>query len=448
MPRLSVIARRVARRPHRLAAVATLTAAVAGLARPATATWSIVIADSATREVGVGTVTCLTSLDLLAVVPVVVVGEGAAACQAAGDFNGTRRPIINLGFRADRPPRQILLSLAGVSGHQSRQYGIVDTDGEAVTFTGSSTLDWAGGVVGGVGTLSWAIQGNILVGPCVVDAIEAAMLDVPAGTDMAGRLMAGMEAARDAGGDGRCSCAGDPTGCGCPVLEEKSGHIGGMVVARVGDVDDPSCNSGGCVDGQYFMRLNVANQSPQAPDPVDQLREQFDAWRAERAGRIDALATEVALAPLVPANGASVIELRVTPRNASGETPDEPATALLVEHAEGSDGRADIGRPQLQADGSWTVAITAGDTPGDDAFRLVLDDGAAAYEVMPRPTLSHRTPGDVDGNGTIDFGDVLAVLAAWGPCPSAPAGCPADADGSGAVDFGDLLVALASFDGA
>ena len=51
--------------------------------------------------------------------------------------------------------------------------------------------------------------------------------------DVAAKLMAGMEAARDAGGDGRCSCNGDPTDCGCPVpVFDKSGHIGGMVVAR------------------------------------------------------------------------------------------------------------------------------------------------------------------------------------------------------------------------
>ncbi|NNM25975.1 MAG: hypothetical protein HKO59_08325, partial [Phycisphaerales bacterium] len=51
-------------------------------------------------------------------------------------------------------------------------------------------------------------------------------------------------------------------------------------------------------------------------------------------------------------------------------------------------------------------------------------------------------PGDVDGDGVVSFTDLLAVLAAWGPC-AAP--CAADLDGDGVVDFVDLLVVLANW---
>ena len=51
-----------------------------------------------------------------------------------------------------------------------------------------------------------------------------------------------------------------------------------------------------------------------------------------------------------------------------------------------------------------------------------------------------RTPGDVDGNGIVDFDDVLALLAAWGACGDP---CPADLDGDGMVGFADLLIVLA-----
>ncbi len=445
---MSISLRRRRRRGRRPLAVATTAIAAAAALAPAPAaeaTWSIVITDARTREVAVGTVTCLTGLDLLAIVPVVVVGEGAAACQAAGDFNGVRRPIIAAGLEQDRAPAAILLSLSGVAGHAARQYGIVDTEGDAITFTGDSTLAWAGGVVGGDGDLTWAIQGNILVGPCVVDEIEAAMLAT--GGDMAERLMAGMEAARDAGGDGRCSCPGDPTGCGCPPASfEASGRIGGMIVARVGDADDPACTAGGCADGDSFMRLNVAFQGSGAPDPVDQLREQFDDWRAANADRIDALVTEVSGPAGLPANGASLVRLRVTPRTASGATPAVPATDLLVEHAEDSAGLAAIGEPVAEADGTWTVDLLAGDAPGLDRLRLVLDDGERTYELMPRTELRHRRPGDADGSGAIDLDDLLATLAAWGPCPGPETGCPADASGDGQVGLDDLLTVLSSFD--
>ncbi|MFK7961830.1 MAG: right-handed parallel beta-helix repeat-containing protein [Phycisphaerales bacterium] len=51
--------------------------------------------------------------------------------------------------------------------------------------------------------------------------------------------------------------------------------------------------------------------------------------------------------------------------------------------------------------------------------------------------------GDVDGDGLIGIGDVLSVLAAWGPCD----GCPADLDGDGDGDVGllDLLSVLAGW---
>ena len=36
-----------------------------------------------------------------------------------------------------------------------------------------------------------------------------------------------------------------------------------------------------------------------------------------------------------------------------------------------------------------------------------------AFALSPRPTLG---PEDLDGSGFVDFGDILVVLAAWGPC--------------------------------
>lgn len=50
--------------------------------------------------------------------------------------------------------------------------------------------------------------------------------------------------------------------------------------------------------------------------------------------------------------------------------------------------------------------------------------------------------GDVNGDGNVNFQDVLVILGGWGPCEGE---CPEDLDGDGHVGFGDLLVVLANW---
>ncbi|MFN6041354.1 MAG: hypothetical protein ACK46V_05560 [Phycisphaerae bacterium] len=62
--------------------IALALMSVAGIASPAHATWSIILIDTRTREVGIASATCLTGFDLRAGSPVVVTGVGAAAAQS------------------------------------------------------------------------------------------------------------------------------------------------------------------------------------------------------------------------------------------------------------------------------------------------------------------------------------------------------------------------------
>jgi uncharacterized Ntn-hydrolase superfamily protein len=114
-----------------------------------------------------------------------------------------------------------------------RQAGAVDAAGNAATYTGTGCHDWAGGVAG----TGYAIQGNILTGPEVVAAMEAAWLASEPGAPLGRRLLAALTAGDIAGGDqrGRQSAA-------LLVVTPDGGYGGGSDVyadLRVDDHRDP-----------------------------------------------------------------------------------------------------------------------------------------------------------------------------------------------------------------
>jgi uncharacterized Ntn-hydrolase superfamily protein len=78
-----------------------------------------------------------------------------------------------------------------------RQIGVVDRDGKSAAYTGSGTRGWSGHVLGE----NYVATGNGLVGPGVVQAIAAGFLAEP-DADLEHRLLMGVEAGRDAGGQG------------------------------------------------------------------------------------------------------------------------------------------------------------------------------------------------------------------------------------------------------
>jgi hypothetical protein len=226
-------------RPRRAWPWPTVLALAAGLgaAGPAAATWSILLVDTRTGEVALGSATCLTGFDLRANTPVLITGVGGCTAQSFVDSTGQNRAFIRDHIALGTDPAQILSLLATFdTGHQTRQYGFADVQGRTATFSGTGASQWKGGRTGAVGDIVYAVQGNILTGePVVTEAVQA-IIDTPG--DLAEKMMAGMEAARAMGGDGRCSCPGSPTSCGSPPASfEKSAHIAYMLIARAGDID-------------------------------------------------------------------------------------------------------------------------------------------------------------------------------------------------------------------
>jgi uncharacterized Ntn-hydrolase superfamily protein len=131
-----------------------------------------------------------------AVVPAAWAGVGAIATQASA----------NVAYRADggrllaggRTAEETLATLTSADPDApSRQAGAVGREG-AATYTGSDCLDWAGGVVDD----DVAIQGNILTGRPVVEAMHASWRAL-SGERLAERLLGVLAAGNAAGGDRR-----------------------------------------------------------------------------------------------------------------------------------------------------------------------------------------------------------------------------------------------------
>lgn len=96
-------------------------------------------------------------------------------------------------------------------------------------------------------------------------------------------------------------------------------------------------------------------------------------------------------------------------------------------------------------DGTLTAMVPANPnlTPPGYYMLFILTDGIPSESTMLR--IDAAVPGDVNDNDIVTFADLLALLAAWGPCSEPPVACPADFNLDGVVDFEDLLVVLASW---
>jgi hypothetical protein len=228
------------------------------LVLPANATWSIVVVNRRTGEVAIGSATCIARINLVLGLPTVVPGVGGGVVQASGS-SADLVPMTQ-GLRAGLAPADILdLVIAAEPSPRVLQTAIVALyPGAPVTHTGSGVGRAKAGVAGEVGDLAYAIQGNVITGAAVVQAAEAALLAKDG--DLGQKLLAAMEAARDMGGDGRCSCDfGDADGCGAPPPSfEKSAHVGFMLVARIGDEAPPCLTGADCGEApRPYMRLNI-----------------------------------------------------------------------------------------------------------------------------------------------------------------------------------------------
>ncbi|MGE3182013.1 MAG: DUF1028 domain-containing protein [Phycisphaerae bacterium] len=376
------------------------------------ATWSIVLCDERTKEVAIASATCLLNFDLQRNLPVVLVEVGAAAAQSQVDTLARNRIRIRDQFLLGTAPADMLPILAMFDGlHQNRQYGIVDTQGRAATFTGTGAGAFAEGVIGQVGDITYAIQGNVITGMEVISAAEDAVINTDG--DIPAKLMAAMEAARSFGGDGRCSCSNNmPTSCGAPPAGGfvRSAHIAFYIVSRRGDTDD-ICASIGCARGDYFMNFNIITPVP-AVDPVIQLQGQFDAFRAATVGQTDQVQSTVAFRRLLPPSAAFSDTLRIELRDWAGDAiTGSPTVEVLSDPRDGS-GLISAGAVQSLGNGVYEVAISSSDTPGFDRIAVRVTDGEFDRILTPSHDVIIQPHGDMNGDAFLTVSDLGPFVTA------------------------------------
>ncbi len=400
--------------------------AVLLLSAPALATWSIVVVNTKTGEVCVASATCIPAFVLKPRLAVLLVGQGAAACQSQIDTTSQNKLYIWNGIQSGLTPAQMIQDLSVLDGqHQNRQYGIVTFDDVPATFTGTGAALAASGVTGMVGDLRYAIQGNIVTGDIVMLDAEQALLNTPG--DLATKVMAGMEAARARGGDGRCSCnAAMPTSCGAPPPNfEFSSYTAFICLARMGDIDGTCATAGpSCANGDYYLDLRAVSNAASF-EPVKRLERLYHQWRVDLRGTADHLLTKVeSSSNSIVADGVSQMQIEVELRDIDGNPVlANPATLTIVPNGPVVPIVA-VGAATDLGQGRYSFPVTAGLVPGVQKLAITVVHPTKSVRVWPDVEIqvdplvelhSQRTTISASAGGTVPLVVNLGAASTGSP---------------------------------
>ncbi len=276
-------------RPAALAALLLLPRAAAAQQRPLTPpshfqklahTYSIVAYDSATDDLGVAVESKFPNVG--GIVPWGRAGVGAVATQSLGNtaYGEKGLDLIAQGATAEEALRIVMRSDTML---QDRQVGMVDAHGNAASFTGTRTFDWAGGrvgapdghgnVLGGKGAVivghGFAAQANIMVSDQTVKNL-AETFERAQGS-LADRLMAALEAGQAGGGDRR-----GMQSAALLVVRKNGGYLGAndrFIDIRVYDAPNPITELKRllALHKLFFFPSDPKNLVPITPEIVRQL---------------------------------------------------------------------------------------------------------------------------------------------------------------------------------
>lgn len=265
-------------------------------------TYSIVAWDSATGDLGVAVQSKFPNVG--GIVPWGRADVGAVATQSLGNTAYGERglDLVAQGATAEEALRIVMRTDTML---QDRQVGIVDAHGNAASFTGTNTFDWAGGrvgapggrgdVAGGKGAVivgrHFAAQANIMVSDQTVKNM-AESFEHSTGA-LADRLMAALRAGQAGGGDKR-----GMQSAALLVVRKHGGYLGAndrFIDIRVYDAKDPIAELARllALHKLHFFPSDSADLVPITPQIVAQLEpillrepvNQKEKWLAAPQGR-------------------------------------------------------------------------------------------------------------------------------------------------------------------
>jgi uncharacterized Ntn-hydrolase superfamily protein len=275
-----------------LAAVAGVFVALALWAAPASATWTVLAIDRSTGQVVIASATCVSqgalrnfpSEGLWDVQAVVVPGRGVAAAQAAVDRSRENQMLLHRELQAGTDPEAILEQLRTDPAIERRQFGILDLEGRALTFSGQENGSVALGVTEAMegpdgASIHFAVFGNILASEAVVH--EGARAFREAEGSLTDRVMAAMVAADLEGGDRRCGCDTEPVPEA--ACSHRTAHVAYILAADPDDAVKPEGHNRG--DWSLFLHATDENIEPhEDANPVTTLQMRYQAWREDPTG--------------------------------------------------------------------------------------------------------------------------------------------------------------------
>lgn len=380
---------------------------VLAMSNSARATFSIVVVDTVTGDVGSAGASCIAGADIIERVV-----EGIGSINTQSFWNGqNQNRAESLMIAGDTPDSIIAYMVANDSqsdglDQDDRQYGMVTIAGPGASqaHTGSSNSFWAGHRTGP----GYSIQGNILLDSTIVFMMEDAWLSTPGSMEF--RLMAVLQAAKVPGADIRC------------FNNSKSSISAFVKVVHPGDGTEP------------WIDEVVGNTVPSV-DPIDILQDQFDAWFAAQAGDAD-LSTMSIDRGAMASTGNDTATITISPLNLNGLPPTKGALVTLTNSGTGTL------LPAIDnGDGTFSALLIAGTTEETETIRAFVDAGGAVVELTQVLEVIYFLCGDVNITGSVTSSDIIYMVNhvfKSGPSPQ-PAAAAGDVDRSGTITSADII---------